>query len=249
MANPRGGNIGLEFSDDTELAHTILACMDDNESYLVKDREIAKLIFALVRAKIKKESLVLTPNMMRFLALKVISKDQTLIVQIGNILASSSNRARLLARLSGAAIIGLVGALVSALPYGILLLLLAFNATENFGYKCSDYFEQLPKVEPAKIYAEESTGHLVIAGNDDARQVEIYTPAKVADEVTISGNGELKTTKTYTKVRKKAKEVKFSDFKQADPVLSSFKDLEEPDVPKKNCPINDIPSGIDILVE
>lgn len=39
VANPRGGslNIGLEFSDDTELAQTILACIADNEGYLVKD--------------------------------------------------------------------------------------------------------------------------------------------------------------------------------------------------------------------
>ena len=58
MANPRGGSIELEFSDDTELAHTILTCIAENERYLVKDPEIIKMVFGLVKAKIKNESLV-----------------------------------------------------------------------------------------------------------------------------------------------------------------------------------------------
>ena len=249
IANPRGGNIGLKISDDTELAYTILTCIADNERYLVKDPEIIKIVFGLVKAKIKNQSLLLTPNMMRFLALKLIDNNQTLIVKMGNFVASSTNRARLFARVSGAAIIGFVGALFSALPYAVLMMVFYFNATENCGYKCSDYFEQLPKEGPVEICGEESTGHLVIAGNDDARQIEIYTPLKAADEVTINSNGKLKATKTYTKARKRAKQVNFSDFRQTDPVLSSFKDLEEPAIPQKICPINNVHDVIDIQVE
>jgi hypothetical protein len=249
IANPRGGNLELEFSDDTELAHTILSCIADNERYLVKDSELTKIVFTLVKAKIKNESLILTPNMMRFLALKLINNDQTLLVKIGNIVASSNNQAQLFSRVAGSAIIRFLGALVATLPYGILMVLLYFNATENCGYKCSDYFEQLPKEGPAKIYGEESTGRLFIGGKDDARQIEIYIPSKTADELAVSSDGELKMTKTYSKVRKKAKEVKFSDFKQTDPVLSSFKDLKEPEVPEKNCPINDLHNMIDIAVK
>ena len=250
MPNPRGGIIGLEFSDDTELAFTILSCIADNERYLVKDPEIIKVVFALVKSKIKNESLVLTPNMMRFLALKLINNDQTLIVKIGNIVASSNNRARLFTRVFGAAMIGFLGALISTLPYAILIFLLYFDATENCGYKCSDHFEHIPKEGPVQIYAEKSTGHLVIAGNDDARQIEIYNPSKASDEIIISNTEEIKTIKkSYTKVRKKAKEVKFSDFKQNDPVLSTFKDLEEPEVPQKLCLMNDIHDIIDIRVD
>lgn len=251
MANPRGGNINikLEFSDDTDLAHTILECIADNERYLVKAPEIIEIVFALVKAKIKKESLVLTPNMIRFLALKLINNDQTLIVKIGNIVASSNNRARLFARVSGAAVIGFVGALFSLLPYAVLVLIIYFETTQNCGYECSDYFEQLSKEGPIEIYGKESSGHLFIARNDDAQQIEIYIPSKAAEEVTISSNGELKTTKTYTKVRKKAKRVNFSDFKKTDPVLSSFKDLEEPEIPQKNCPINDVHDVFNIRVE
>lgn len=129
------------------------------------------------------------------------------------------------------------------------MLVFYFSATENCGYKCSDYFEQLPKEGLVEIYGEESTGHLVIAGNDDARQTVIYTPSKATNEVTIRSNGKLKATKTYTKARKKAKQVNFSNFKQTDPVLSSFKDLEEPYIPQKICPINNVHDVIDIRVE
>ena len=249
MANPRGGSIGLEFSDDTELAHAILTCIADNERYLVKDPEIIKMIFDLVKAKIKNESLVLSPNMLRFLALKLINNDQTLIVKIGNIIVSSNNRARLFARVSGSAIIGFVGALFSIFPYAVLMMVIYFNTTENCGYKCSDYFETLPKEGHVEVYNKESTGHVFIAGNDDAKQIEIYTPSKSADEVTVRSNGIVERTTTYTKVRKKAKQVNFSDFKNTDSVLSSFKDLEEPEIPQKNCPINDVHDIINIQVD
>ena len=56
MANLRVGNINIrcEFADDTELAHTILACIADNGRYLVKDPETIKIVFNLVKSKIKK---------------------------------------------------------------------------------------------------------------------------------------------------------------------------------------------------
>ena len=251
MANPRGGNLGLEFADDTELAYTILTCIADNERYLVKDPEIIKMVFNLVKAKIKNESLILSPNMLRFLALKLINNDQTLIVKIGNIIVSSNNRTRILARVSGSAIIGFVGALFSIFPYAVLMMVIYFNTTENCGYKCSDYFETLPKEGHVELYKKESTGHVFIAGNDDAKQIEIYTPSKSADKVTVTGRGNeiVKKTTTYNKVRKKAKQVNFSDFKKTDPVLSSFKDLEEPKIPQKNCPINDVHDIINIRVD
>ena len=249
IPNPRGGNFGFDLTDDSELAHTILTCIADNERYLVKDPELTKIIFALVKVKVENQSVILTPNLIRFLALKLINNDQTFMVQVGNFVASSNNRFRLLSRTFGSAIFGFMAALITTLPYGILMLLLYFDATENCNYNCSNHFEQLPIEGPAKIYGEKSTGHLFIGGNDDARQIEIYTPSKAADEVTVSSDGESKRTKTYTKVRKKVKEVKFSDFKKIDPVLSSFQDLQEPEVPQRVCPVNDIHDIIDVQVE
>ena len=137
--------IGLEISDNRELILTILSCRSYNERYLVKNPKIIKLVFGLVKEKIKNESLVLTPNMIRFLALKLINNDQSLIIKIGNIVASSSNRARLLVRVSAAAVIGFVGALFSVFPHAVLMMVVFFDATANCEYPCQDYFEHLPK--------------------------------------------------------------------------------------------------------
>lgn len=233
IPNPTGGTLGLKLSDDTDLAYTILSCISDNERYLVKDPELTKIVFGLVKTKVKNQSLSLTPNLMRFLALKLIKNDQTLMVKIGNILASSNHRARVLSRITVSGMIGVVGALMAPIPYCIFMVLVFFDASENCGYKCSNYFDQLPKEGPVRVYEE--TGRLFIGANDDARQMEIYVPSKDRNEVTTSKNGKLKTTKIYTKSRKQAKVVKFSDFKKTDPVLSSFKDLiNEPEIPQKS---------------
>ena len=245
-SNVRGGSIEVEFSDNNELSLTILSCIADNERYLVKDPKLIKLIFNLVKAKVKDESLALTPNMMRFLALKLINNDKPLLVKIGDTLFSASNRARLLARLCVAGFFGSITSAVSVIfPHAILILLLSFDLTANCGYKCNDYFEHLPKEGPVRIYAETSDGNIAIVGNDDSQQMQIYTPSRFSDEVIIGSTSEHKIKKSYTPSRKKAKQIKFSEFKESDSVLSQFKNLEEPDIPQKRCSLNDVPEIID----
>lgn len=241
MPNPKGGAIGLQVSDDRELGTLILSCIADDEIYSVKNERVVKVIFDLVQAKIKNESLVLTPNMMRFLALKLLNNNNksSLITKVGNMVVLSDNRVRLVNRVAGAAVIGFVTGLMTSISYGILLMLLYFDTTVNCGYRCDDYFEHLPKDQPVKVFAEKPIGQLVVAGNDDARSVEIYVPSKTSDKVTTSSNERAKITKTYEKTRKKAREVKFSDFRKTDEVLSAFNDLEEPSVPQKGCPVSD----------
>ena len=71
----RGGVTKLKVNDDTELAFTILSCISDNENYLVKSEAMKEAIFNLVKINIKNESLLLTSNMIRVLALQLINKD------------------------------------------------------------------------------------------------------------------------------------------------------------------------------
>lgn len=237
-------------SDDTELAKRILSCISDNQRYIVKDPRIIKIVFNLVKARVKQESLILTPNMMRFLALKLFNSDQTLIIKFGNIISYPDNPIRLLIRLGGTFIIGITASLTLSISYGLLLMFIYYDNTENCAYSCSKYFEQLSPEGPIHIYDKKSTGHVVIGSNDDARQIAIYTPSTDATEVVISSNGSLKTTKqSYKQVRTKAKQVNFSDFRKTDPVLSSFSDLDEPQIPQKNCQINEIHEIIDIQID
>jgi len=228
IGNPRGGNFGIEFSDETELDLTTLAFIADNEHYLVKDARVRKLIFMLVKANIKNGTILIGPNFMRSSALTLIKTDRSLILKVGNIIAS------------GASIIVLTGTWLSVFSYSLLVMIVYFLNTENCGYQRSDYFEQLPEEGPVKIYEKESTGHLLVAGNDKGKQIEMYVPSKAADEVTVSSNEEVRKTKTYTKVRKKAKQVNFSEFQRTDPILSNFDNLEEPEIPQRTCQLNDL---------
>lgn len=169
------------------------------------------------------------------------------LYSLGNIVVSSNNRVRLFARVAEAVVVAFLAGLVSLFPYAIfIMMVLYFEATQNCKYKCQDDFEHLPKAEPVKIYDKKSTGQLVIAGNDKAHQIEFYTPSKASAE---SITGYVKKIKTYIQSQTKAKEVKFSDFKENDAVLSTFKDLKEADILQKICPINDIHEAIVISVE
>lgn len=258
LFNARGGATQLQLSDDTELGLTILACIADNEQYLVKSPEIKQWLFRLVKAKIKNQSLVLTPNMMRFLALKLIKNDQDLVVQIGNVVLSSTSRLRLGARLAGSAVIGLITGFVSCLPYAILLMIMYFDATEHCGYRCDEYFEQLPKTSPISIESPQSSGHIAITDNASNSNcpVEVYNPVENSESkhVTVTNDGQKRvttttTTKTYKRSRKPFKQVNFSEFKNTDPVLSRFNDnnlsQDEPEIPQNRCLSDDMPNLAD----
>lgn len=124
IVNPRGGTLGIGISDDTKLAYTILSCIANNQRYLTKDPKAIRIIFALTKSKIKKESLITSPDMMRFLALTLINKNQTLVVKVANIIVSSNNIARLGARMVGSAIIRIVSVLAAPIPYAVFMLVL-----------------------------------------------------------------------------------------------------------------------------
>ena len=129
------------------------------------------------------------------------------------------------------------------------MVLIFFEGTQNCGYNCDAHFQHLPQEAPVTIYAEKSAGHLTITDNNEARQVEIYNSDKLPDEVSSTNTGQKIVKKSYKPSRKKAKEVKFSEFIKTDPVLSQFKDLPEPDVPPKSCLINDVHDIIGVEIE
>lgn len=165
--------------------------------------------------------------MIRFLALKLINEDQSLIVKIGNIVFSTSNRIRLMTRV-----------------------MVFFDQTQYCGYNCGAHFQHVSEKEPIiTIYAEEPAGHLAISGNDEARQVEIYNPTKADDKIIDVTPERRVIKKEYQRSRATAKEVKFSEFRKTDPVLSQFQDLPEPEVPQKVCKLNDVHEVFDIKIE
>ena len=225
IVNLRGGKIEFTLSDENVLVLTILSCINDNEKYLVTSPRIKELIFRLAKEKIKNQSLVITPNLIRFFALKLLNEDQFLILKIGNLVVSSENRVRLITRLLGTSVLALLGATVSLFPYAVLLAMIFFAETENFGYNCNDHFQKLSPNEPIEIYAERQEGNLFIAGKDDAHKVAIYIPSQSTKEISKSNNKEKVVKTIYRRARKKAKQVKFSEFRKTDPILSHFEKL------------------------
>lgn len=237
LSNIRGGGNSLQLSDDDELALTILSCIADEKAYIVLNPKIKELVFTLVKEKIKNQSLVITPNLMRFLALRLLNRDQTLLVKIGNVIFSSSSRARLFVRVGGSAIIGIIGSFITTLPYVILLVLLSFDVTHNCGYDCSTHFDDVPQETPIQIYSDNPAGHLIISDIKEDREIQIYHPVSVEKHKT---EDHIVISKKYKRSEKKFKEVKFSDFKDKDPLLSQFKDLTEPEIAQKTCLMNEI---------
>lgn len=249
VPNPRGGT-NLQLNDNNDLAATILSCIADNHTYSVKNQKLKELIFKLVKAKIKQESLVLTPNMIRLLATNLINSDQTFITKVGNYIASSDNRVRINARVIGGAILGLGAALTNMFPYFVVMAMLYFSETENMGYTCSDYFDSLPQDNPVvKVLGDTPNGHLVIMKNEPNRDLEFYTLApKTTRQIATTYNGEsaIRQEHQFKRSRKKAKQVNFSDFRKTDPVLSKYDNIKEPYIPQtKSFPDFDLDSMID----
>jgi formylmethanofuran dehydrogenase subunit D len=235
--NPKGGSLDVQYTDETELGLTILSCIANSEFYVVRDPKIIDLIFGLVKEKVQDQSLIIAPNMIRFMALKLIGNDKTFVTSFGKIIVSSNNRIRFFSRILGATLLGFAAAIFAIVPYGILIAILYFGATENCGYNCENYFELVPKQETQRIYAEKSFGNLIIGKSENVDMTQIFIPSKPANQVITLSNT---AKRTYTNSRTKLKEIKFSDFKKNDLVLSAFKNLQEPDVPQKPCLINDV---------
>ena len=80
ISNSKEEALKFKISKDNELTDIIASCIANNEFYSVKNKKkIIKAIFVLVRVNIQEESLVLTLNIIRFLALRILKNDLGLI--------------------------------------------------------------------------------------------------------------------------------------------------------------------------
>lgn len=108
---------------------------------MTKSLRIKQLIFSLVKEKIQNQSLVLTPNLIRFLALNLIAEDQTLVIKIKNLTVLSCNRARLLNLLTGNFVISFVEIIFAIFLEAILMIVIYFKETQNCWYNYHTYFK------------------------------------------------------------------------------------------------------------
>jgi hypothetical protein len=224
-----------------ETANLIVSSIKDEISYIVKDRKLTKSIYRLAKENFKFQSLIITPNLPRFLVLKLASENNTMVVRFQNFLLLSDSPVRLLIRGGSALTVGIITALTSVLPFAVLVLFVTFSQTENCGFQCEKYFQEIrPQDNGAlMVYAPQSTGSLIITSKNSAQRVEISIPdqAEVRPNPIIKKvEGKTTISRKYKKVEAKAKMVTFSQFKEKDPVLKALGEIEEPNIPTKSCP-------------
>lgn len=221
--------------NDNELFSAVLECIRDKEAYRVLSERLKRIIFTKVGAIIREESIRMTPNLLRLIAKVEYERNPSTLVTMGNLIVSTSNKSVLKARLVTTFAAAVFAQMTALVGYTLLVLIIFFQQTSYV--PCEQYFEKLPQTDAKTIdlVVEKDTGSLVIAGNDDARQVEIYVPEP---DVVESTTDKVKTyTRTYKRSKKKVREVKFSDFRKNDPVLSKFdedhSEIDEPLVPER----------------
>lgn len=256
ITNPRGGGVGIkvDWSEDAELASAISVCIKDNELYLVRNKRIIELIFKLSKRKLSDQSLVLSPNLLGFMAQTMISKRDPIHVKVGEVIFSSASRSRMILRTTTSLVVGILSSAFSSVSFGMVVLIFLYANTENCWHNCDNYFEQLSRAEDGeiRIFSERNreNGQLVIAGNDDQHKVAIYIPSekqtytdfsKVTNTeskskgISKSSSKNKTVTRKYNRSRKKAHMVRFTDFQKHDPVLATFEGEDEPYVPEQKC--------------
>ena len=78
-----------DFITERELANAISACIKNDKSYFLKNTQLRQLLFSLVEAKLKKTSIILSPQLVRFLAHKILTRNWTLLDKAKNFLLSN----------------------------------------------------------------------------------------------------------------------------------------------------------------
>jgi hypothetical protein len=293
----RGGDLR---SADIAAANALIACVADNNSYIVSNPELVKLLFSMLKENAKQTKLVIAPTLVRVMANQVInlSTAQHSAVKILNLLSlhvqSTARPLKLITKGTLAAAgglimgyshvvqaLGMIQSGVLGLASWIIISLLIDNCFIN----CNDYLLSVT-TQPIEIYSQFPKSDHIVITDKGPDSVEVYVPVPVQktqtdrkfsininpnycnDETPITFRNtknkdvidveiearvpdlcierklEKQPQTTFERSRKKAKEVKFSDFRRTDPVLSQYQNLEEEYVPQNPCPIKELATDI-----
>lgn len=197
--NPHGGNWSLEGIETQELSSIILSCIANEENCLVKSEKIRRWIFTLVKRNLNAQSLILSPNLFRFLALNLLKTDESLIAQISRTLQIINKKLRFGLGVSGLAVIHFVSA----------------------GYPPHPDYYKLP-IEPIGI-VEQSRRNLIVrithqVDPSETPSLEELEESETKTEVSTS-EIERKKSGKYRKEHRKSQSVRFDEFRKKDPIL------------------------------
>jgi hypothetical protein len=209
----------------------------------VIDPDIAGLMRRMIQRGFMQHSYIISNRFARFLAIRLANHKGGLLLTTQNLLFFTENYARFGARVlfsAGAGIIvALTNTLLTSFPYVVLMMVAAFDATANCGVRCENHFRELtPNQEPIEILVEREENNLVIASNND--EVEIFTPEPEQTNILKRESNSPRRERSYKSTGRRAKLVKFSEWRKTDPELQAFADKfdkseEAPYVPNRKC--------------
>lgn len=240
------------------LEEIILGCVDEETTYLVKDRLLARIISTLVKVKLRNNTIVISQNLVRVIASFGRYSNTNKFIEVSqNFILFVEHTERLKIRMQISAAIGVFSALVTgvlvsgatAFAYGLLMLVTAFDVTGTCMTPCEQYLEKITDEQAIIITESGEEGQVVITSPQNVGKISVYAEEKqkIYKEYPESSNEELSSLaeelviqKNYRKKRRKVKEVKYSDFvKTIREEIAGYLDLpeEEPIVDQRPCPI------------
>ena len=239
-----------DFITEGELANAILVCIKNDKSYFIKNTQLRQLLFILVKAKLKKTSIILSPQLVRFLAYKILMRNPTLREKARNFLLSKLDSVR------------------TMIWYTFLSLSVTSDLAKNI-YQCDNFFGDIPvEGRTMNLISSSKTGHLVITDLDEEKDTinlmlpekeqksffsirpRIHMPDFVIFEKNIQQNSESELaiqkppvcdnvpvkelsmpkvhSRRYVKAKKPFKTMTLNELQSIDPILKALK-LEKPE--------------------
>lgn len=89
---------------------------------------------------------------MRFLALNVLTKNESLIIRVGRTVFSTDNKIRLFVRALSGVGLGTFAAIVGSVPYVVPLAIAFFYISQDYGRPCDNYFKKTTKTRNCSIF-------------------------------------------------------------------------------------------------
>ena len=233
--SPRGGQIiDLDPTDSNALMRIIDECLENDKTYLVLNEKIKSWITFLVKENILNQSLVISPNFIKFLARHFIREDRLVVGRVSNIIIGLQNAPRFFFRVVGSILAGMAAASTASVTLGIFAIINMYMLTTPIP-GCPKHFKEISSnsnSDEIEIFVANDRNNLIVSSEAD--KVVLYNPIVNTRKEKIipkeSGVKEIQIRQRYQKSKRPAKQVKFSDFKKTDPVLSKFDTLDEPEI-------------------
>ena len=245
----RGGDL----LNELEASRILLQCIKDGGvGYQVTDPFLAQLIKRAIAEGFKYNSIIISQRFVRYVALRIAYSDKLpMLVKVYDVLFFVDNSSRFVVRILMSALIGLGGSvaavagatLANVVPATIFLILASFELSQDCGVPCDQYIHELIRSDNGKIevLVERESDALIITSNEQAKDVEIYTPE--TDVLPLKEDGTTRKMRPYTRSKRPAKQVNYPDkVKEWNKEANQLEKLhplpetdEAPYVPPREC--------------